>query len=109
MHYSPDFGEHLYNHYFKLYQVKPLISILLKSVPGVLSYSFVWNIIFCFFIILESVLLFSHEIKQPPSPVLIKWPHLGNKLHQSAWPELLIVSQIFVIMQITFLVLGASQ
>lgn len=39
------------------------IFISLTSVSGVLSYYFVWNIFLCYFIFLDFVLLFIHNIR----------------------------------------------
>lgn len=46
MHCYPNLSEHLHDYYFEL-SGESLISILLKSISGVL---FVWNIVFFFFI-----------------------------------------------------------
>lgn len=50
----------------------------------------------------------AHYIKQLPLLVLTDWSCVGDKPWQSAWPELLVVFQIFVIVQDTIFFLVAS-
>lgn len=48
-------------------------------------------------------------MKQPPVPVLKEWAHVGDEPHHSALPELLVVSQIFLIVQRPILFLIAPR
>ena len=53
---SPTFSEHLYSHYFNFIRQTAYL-ILLKFFPEILFCSFVWNILLCFFILLDSLYL----------------------------------------------------
>lgn len=72
---------------------------------------FCWNICLCFFIFFNSPLVSVHQIKQSPLLVLADWFCVGDEPWQSAWFELFVVSQTFVIVivQTAFFVLGTSQ
>ena len=83
---------------------KSLISISLRSISGGLSY-FVWNISCVLHFLCLSVLVSAHRIKQPPLPVLTEWSPIGDKFHQSAWAELMLVSQTSVTVQATIFAL----
>ena len=98
-----DHSEHLYAHYFEL-SGKSLISISFRSISGDLSY-FVWNISCILHFLCLSVLVSAHRIKQPPLPVLTEWSPVGDKFHQSAWAELMLVPQASLTVQATIFVL----
>lgn len=94
--------------FWTLYLVRsPFISILLRSVSGVSSCSFVWNIFLCFFIFSGCVDFYTMD-KTAISPSVDRLV-LYRRWTLSAWPEPLVVFQSLVIVQTAFFVLSGSQ
>ena len=75
---SPEFVEHLMIIILNSLWVRLLISTLVCSSSGVLSFFFVWNVFLCLFILPNSLFISMYLVGHLAFMILEKWPSVGD-------------------------------
>lgn len=86
IHSSSEFREHFYDYHFELFIRLITYLYFIKFFFFCSFILFIWNMLLCFFTLLDFLSVSMHLMKQLPLPVLQGWPCTGDKPYHSALP-----------------------